>query len=85
MASTKLKQKNSSLVSHVKNESKVEWAKILVAVGAGLSLGLIVGTMFFGKEGAIQLIPISINAVLITCVLALLLDIRRLIINMAKA
>ena len=84
MANKNLKEK-SGVLSQVRKESRVEWAKILVAVAAGLVLGLIIAVAFAGKENLIQLIPQALDIVLLACVLALLLDIRRLLIHMAKA
>ncbi|MFA5126067.1 MAG: hypothetical protein WC462_03625 [archaeon] len=76
--------KKSSGSNPIKNEVRVVWWKVAGAVGFGVILGLIV--VFYLLENTLNLNAIfqAIELVLITCALALLLDIRQLVINLSK-
>jgi sterol desaturase/sphingolipid hydroxylase (fatty acid hydroxylase superfamily) len=80
----KSRAKRFSGSNPIKAETRVVWWKVLGVVLAGLIFGLII--LLYLAENTLTLNTIfqAIELILITCILALLLDIRQIIFKCLK-
>ncbi len=76
--------KNNS-ADRIHNLSKnVVWWKVVGVIIGGFALGIVISNYFFSYTIGVDSIFQGIQLLLIACILALLLDVRRLIINSAN-
>ncbi len=78
----KSNQKKSSEI--IGSEVVVAWDRIAIVAALGVFLGLCAAVLLFEKPIDFPSIIRAIDVVLVTCALALLLDIRRILIKLAK-
>jgi biotin transporter BioY len=72
--------KKEQIKKNTKNELKTSWAKIIIAIIFGVVLGYLIlgqGWKILSYESILPLVTLA----LLACILALLLDIRKIILS----